>query len=103
MKLSKCFIVAALSQRYQQCLESREVAEEYFENLTDANPCEDIYQWTEEIDYAEKVRREQRSAMDIMASRLSEMRHTEKETQSADENSAGDCWIELGLSMEERQ
>ena len=71
--------------------------------MTDANPCEDIYQWTEEIDYAEKVRREQRSAMDIMASCLSEMRHTEKETQSADENSAGDYWIELGLSMEERQ
>jgi hypothetical protein len=92
-----------LIQRYRQSLESLEVAEEYYNKMTETNPSDDVTRWTADIEYAEKHRLEDRSAMDIMASRLSEMRRSAEKNEERDRDSPGDSWIDLGLSMEERQ
>lgn len=91
-----------LIHRYRQSIESVEIAEEYYEQLSEPINIDDIARWKTEITNAEKERLSNRAVMDMMASRLSQMKKSQVPEVESDVNK-GNSWIGLGLSMEERQ
>lgn len=92
-----------LAGRYDQASERFEEADEYFAKLCTTVDKSIQETWNTEITAAESKRFDTPDAMDIMGTRQPSA--AESENLSADEthNSAGEDWISLALTIEERQ
>lgn len=96
-------IISTLCRNHSQAVDMLDHARTYYQNLTNESGNVAVEKWTQDIEEAERIRKHTLSAMDIYAAKLDTDQDVSRQPGSGLPKSTFDIWMELALSVEEKQ
>jgi Kyakuja-Dileera-Zisupton transposase len=96
-------IVSSLCRTHRTAVDMLDHARTYFRNLSDEAGKMAVEKWTDDIELAERKRKFDITAMDIYAAKLDDSTQESRQPAGIAPRSPLDSWMDLSLTVEEKQ